>query len=104
MSSASRTALFLQLLVASLTIATPDSTVRAQHNRYVLTSVQKNIDVGDWRIDARKTGVAPGVPWSVRRWRLHGGKQDGVDLIAIDNGKLTITLVPTRGMGILHVV
>ena len=104
MSSASRTSLFLLLLVATLTIAAPDDTVRAQNNRYVLTSVAQNIDVGDWRIDARKTGVAPGVPWSVRRWRLHGGKQDGVDLIAIDNGKLTITLVPTRGMGILHVV
>ena len=48
--------------------------------------------------------MAPDVPWSVRRQRLHGGKQDGVDLIAIDNGRLTITLVPTRGMGILRVV
>ena len=104
MSSASRTSLFLLLLVATLTVATPGNTVRAQNNRYVLTSVQQNIDVGDWRIDARKTGVAPGVPWSVRRQRLHGGKQDGVDLVAIDNGELTITLVPTRGMGILHVV
>jgi len=104
MPSASRTALFLLLLVATLTIETPDNTLRAQNNRHVLTSVTQNIDVGDWRIDARKTGVAPGVPWSVRRWRLHGGKQDGVDLIAIDNGTLTITLVPTRGMGILHVI
>jgi hypothetical protein len=40
----------------------------------------------------------------VRRQRLHGGKQDGVDLIVIDNGRATITLIPTRGMGILHVV
>jgi Domain of unknown function (DUF4432) len=35
---------------------------------------------------------------------LHGGKQDGVDLIVVDNGRMTITLVPTRGMGILRVV
>ena len=96
--------MFLLLLVGTLTIEIPDTTVSAQSTRHVLTSAEKNIDVGDWRIDARKAGVAPGVPWSVRRQRLHGGKQDGVDLIAIDNGRMTITLVPTRGMGILHVV
>jgi hypothetical protein len=76
----------------------------AQSGRYVLTSVEQNIDLGDWQIGPRETGVATGVPWSVRRQRLHGGKQDGVDLIAVDNGRMTITLVPTRGMGILHVV
>jgi Domain of unknown function (DUF4432) len=76
----------------------------AQATRYVLTSVEQNIDLGDWQIAARDTGIGVDVPWSVRRLRLHGGKQDGVDLIAIDNGRMTITLVPTRGMGILHVV
>ena len=76
----------------------------AQSGPYVLTSVERNIDAGDWQITARETGVASDVPWSVRRRRLHGGKQDGVDLVVIDNGRMTITLVPTRGMGILHVV
>jgi hypothetical protein len=70
----------------------------------VLTSVEQNIDLGDWQISAGETGIAPDVQWSVRRQRLHGGKQDGVDLILVDNGRMTITLVPTRGMGILRVV
>ncbi len=64
MSSASRTSLFLLLLVGPLTIEIPGNTVSAQSARYVLTSVDQNIDVGDWRIDARKTGVAPGVRWA----------------------------------------
>src|SRR5262249_12441487 len=34
---------------------------------------------------------------------LHGGKQEGVDLITVDNGKLTFTVIPTRGMSILEV-
>jgi hypothetical protein len=76
----------------------------AQATRYVLTSVDQNIDVGTWQIDGRATAVAPDVPWSVRRQRLHGGKQDGVDVVVIDNGRMTITIVPTRGMGILRVV
>ena len=90
------------LIVVSI-LAAP-LTSAAQDSRHVLTSAGQNIDVADWRIGGRDTGVAPDVPWSVRKQRLSGGRQDGVDLIVIDNGRLTITLVPTRGMGILHVV
>ena len=42
-------------------------------------------------------------PWSVWTRDLHGGRQDGVRLISIGNGKMTITIVPNRGMGILAV-
>ena len=96
--------LFLSLFVVTLIVELTGERAPVQSARYVLTSVEQNIDVGDWQISARDTGVAPDVPWSVRRQRLHGGKQDGVDLIVIDNGRMTITLVPTRGMGILRVV
>ena len=92
------------LLIITLTLVIPGNPARAQSTRYVLTSAEQNVDVEDWKITARDTGVAADVPWSVRRQRLHGGKQDGVDLIVVDNGRLTITLVPTRGMGILRVV
>ena len=34
---------------------------------------------------------------------LRGGKQEGVDLLVVDNGKLRITVIPTRGMGVLKV-
>jgi Domain of unknown function (DUF4432) len=100
-----RVRLLFLLLIATLWSVMPGNAARAQQNgRYVLTSVEQNIDVETWQVTARDTGVAPEVPWSVRRERLHGGKQDGVDLIVVDNGRLTITLVPTRGMGILRVV
>jgi Domain of unknown function (DUF4432) len=92
------------VFVATLSVVTPNEPQAAQGSRYLLTSVEQNIDVGDWQIDGRETGIAPGVPWSVRKQRLHGGKQDGVDLVVIDNQRMTITLVPTRGMGILRVV
>ena len=41
--------------------------------------------------------------WSVTREILKGGKQEGVELLTINNGKLEITVIPTRGMGILDV-
>ena len=41
--------------------------------------------------------------WSITNHILHGGKQEGVEIITLDNGKLTIRIIPTRGMGILDV-
>jgi hypothetical protein len=51
--------LLLSLLAATLTIAMPEGPAMAQSARYVLTSVGQNIDVEDWQITARDTGVAP---------------------------------------------
>lgn len=45
--------------------------------------------------------LPPGI--SITQTTLHGGKQEGVELIRIDNGKLAITVIPTRGMNILGV-
>ena len=41
--------------------------------------------------------------WSVDRKVLRGGKQEGVEILILDNGKLQIRIIPTRGMGILDV-
>lgn len=40
---------------------------------------------------------------TVRQMTLHGGKSEGVELVTINNGKLSITVVPTRGMSVLEV-
>lgn len=97
--------ILLVLLASSIALAASrGSQAPSTRAPIVLTSVEQNIDVGDWQIGPRETGVAQSVAWSVRKRRLHGGKQDGVDLIEIDTGRMTITVIPTRGMGILHVV
>jgi hypothetical protein len=38
--------------------------------------------------------------WSVHSYTLRGGLQEGVQVVAIDNGKLHFAVLPTRGMGI----
>jgi hypothetical protein len=38
--------------------------------------------------------------WSIRKRTLHGGPREGIDLIEVNNGVLSFTLLPTRGMGI----
>lgn len=42
-------------------------------------------------------------PWSVTQRTLRGGKQEGVKLLTLDNGKLQISIIPDRGMGIFDV-
>ncbi|WP_417378581.1 aldose 1-epimerase family protein [Gimesia sp.] len=38
--------------------------------------------------------------WFIRKQQLHGGASEGVDLITVCNGALTLSIVPTRGMGV----
>lgn len=67
----------------------------AEERPHVWISVERNIRV--------KTDEIRGPGWSVRKGVLHGGKQEGVDVIVVDNGRLRIEIVPTRGMGIRSV-
>lgn len=68
--------------------------------RKTLISVKENIRVRDWRYQAT---TPSGKTISVTKSVLHGGKQEGVDVITLDNGQMTVVVVPTRGMSILGV-
>ncbi len=41
-----------------------------------------------------------GERWSVSKRTLRGGLRDGVELVEVDNGRMKLSIVPTRGMGI----
>ena len=66
---------------------------------WILTDVAHDIHESDFRIAAKDLPETKGT-WSVTQRRLQGGLSDGVDLIEIDNGKMRLFVVPTRGMGI----
>ncbi|HCO23202.1 MAG TPA: DUF4432 domain-containing protein, partial [Gimesia maris] len=38
--------------------------------------------------------------WFIQKQQLHGGTSEGVDLITVNNGALSLSIVPTRGMGV----
>jgi hypothetical protein len=38
--------------------------------------------------------------WALRKRTLRGGLRDGVDVVEIDNGALSLSVLPTRGMGL----
>ncbi len=69
----------------------------------LLISASRNLHLGDCTFDRDLLAPDCPTPWFVRMMRLHGGKQAGVDVITLDNGKIRLRLCPTRGMGILDV-
>jgi peroxiredoxin len=94
----------LRLTSIFLAIIGITSAQAAEPFRLVLTDVEQNI----YKETANLTSseVTPGCPvaWSVKKYVLHGGKQEGVEVIEVNNGKLRFNVVPTRGMSIQKVV
>ena len=68
-------------------------------------TVLTDVDAGVW-LDAWKTDAADGPKlagaseWSISKTRLRGGLSDGVDVVTLDNGALSMSVLPTRGMGL----
>jgi len=70
----------------------------AEH-RWTLTSpndprpdTRFEVSAGDFQRTAER--------WRVTQRTLHSGLSQGVDIVEIDNGRMRVVIVPTRGMGI----
>ncbi|MEI8351837.1 MAG: aldose 1-epimerase family protein [bacterium] len=66
----------------------------------VLTDVKAGIWTDAFSISTISTGAKGPFNWSITKRTLHGGLCEAVDVIEVDNGELSFTLVPTRGMGL----
>lgn len=66
---------------------------------FVLSSAT-SVAQGDWEVTSTQLGIKTAIPFAVRQRRLHGGRQEGVDLIEIDNGRMQVAVIPTRGMSL----
>ncbi len=73
----------------------------ARYFEKVLTDASENLNVETYRLGSDSFPGMQGPAWSIRKFALKGGKQQGVELVEIDNGRMRVALVPTRGMGIL---
>ena len=105
MLSVSRAGLlrWASVLVAAIAAAVVVGRVRGEEPlRYVLTDTEQGVWLEDFALKAADLSGA-GHGWSITKRTLRGGVQDGVDLITLDNGQLTIRVVPTRGMSVLDV-
>ncbi len=89
------------LLACALAIFGLDGLAGESQRRETLISSQRNVNVEGRRFEG--TDATTGTPWSIHKQTLHGGRQEGVDVIVLDNGRLKLTVVPTRGMSVLEV-
>ena len=64
---------------------------------WVLTDVER-VYLAEMEASARDLGIDE--PFGVKKRVLRGGRQEGVELVEIDNGRLRIDALPTRGMGL----
>lgn len=90
-----RTAFFVLLALACPALA------QTYHRPLISTS--RNLHTGPVMVSSQEITPESKIPWSVKLYPLHGGKQEGVDVLVIDNGKLQIKLIPTRGLNIQDV-
>jgi len=89
--------------MAVMIMATRFVSAESGPGTYVLASVNDNVHRDEFKVEGVAQTAAGAVSWSVKRLTLHGGKQEGVDLIVIDNGAMQIRLIPTRGLNVLDV-
>ncbi|MGE7958103.1 aldose 1-epimerase family protein [Pseudomonas sp. NPDC089530] len=87
----------LRLLVA-LCASTAASQAMAWD--YVLLDTDKAAQ--DFHITSAQLGAKTAKPFSVSLRTLHGGRQEGVSIVDIDNGAMKLSVVPTRGMNVLQ--
>ncbi|HBF34518.1 TPA: hypothetical protein DDW35_08135, partial [Candidatus Sumerlaeota bacterium] len=68
-----------------------------------LIDTQMNIYESEWELNAEDMGLHPTAEtqWNFHKFTLHGGKQQGVDILTLNNGRMEFDIVLSRGMNIL---
>lgn len=66
--------------------------------------IDPNTPARNWQVTSEELGIQAERPFKVSMRTLHGGRQEGVSLIEIDNGVMRMTIVPNRGMNVLEAV
>ncbi len=87
------------ILAAIAIFSSSASALAAGEHSKVLTDISTNLATQGWKVtsaDWSKGGPA----WSVELRTLHGGRQEGVQVIEVDNGTLSFTIVPSRGFDV----
>ena len=67
---------------------------------FVLSDASTDRYVESFTLSPIDLGLPDSPSWSITKSRLRGGRRDGVDVVRVDNGSLSFTIVPTRGMNL----
>ena len=67
---------------------------QGEHSK-VLIDADSNLATAEWKISSADWGGKSA--WKVALRTLHGGRQEGVQVIDVNNGAMSFTIVPSRG-------
>jgi hypothetical protein len=67
---------------------------------WILTDVAAETWMDAFRISSQDFPQSFPAAWAIEKRTLRGGRRDGVDLIEVENGALSFSVLPTRGMGL----
>ena len=67
---------------------------------WVLTDAHGEVWLDSFSASNDSLRLATPHDWSIRKRTLRGGLRDGIDLIELHNGALSLSILPTRGMGL----
>ena len=91
------------LRLTLLASATLSGLTLAGGREFVLSDTVAGTRLENWSMQSQELDVAAAAPFSIEKRVLHGGRQEGVEVIEVNNGRLRFTVVPTRGMSIYRV-
>jgi hypothetical protein len=83
------------ILVLTALLACAGPALAAGEPAKLLIDADSNLATADWKVSSAEWGGKSA--WKVALRTLHGGRQEGVQVIEVDNGALTFTIVPSRG-------
>lgn len=67
---------------------------------HILLDSSRNIWTGPFSLSPSDLNLPSEPPWKVEKQVLRGGRREGVELVRVDNGRLSFSVCPTRGMGL----
>jgi uncharacterized protein DUF4432 len=67
---------------------------------WILTDAAHDLWADSFHVGPERLTPSTPHPWSITKRTLRGGLRDGVDVIELDNGALSVNILPTRGMGL----
>ena len=73
-----------------------------RYRTWTLTDVVNDVWLDNFATGSDRLSLGNAPHWSLRKRTLRGGLRDGIDLIEVDNGALSYSILPTRGMGLWH--
>jgi Domain of unknown function (DUF4432) len=73
-----------------------------RYRTWTLTDIVNDVWLDSFSTGSSSLQLGPAHDWSLRKRTLRGALRDGIDLIEVNNGALSYSILPTRGMGLWH--